>query len=118
MLIVTERIDDLVEVEVTASVLDASNSKVFRSESRSLAGPRARVLLDMQKVEFMDSSGLGSLLSFFRALEQNSGQLKIFGLTGPARALIELVRMHKILSIYNDREEGRRAFSLTRQGSA
>lgn len=115
MLVVKERIENLVEVEVTDSVLDASNAKVFRSESRLLAGPRARVLLDMRKVEFMDSSGLGSLLSFFRALDEKQGQLKIFGLTGPARALIELVRMHKILSIYNDREEGRRAFLLGRK---
>jgi anti-sigma B factor antagonist len=85
--------------------LDAGNVKDFRAAIQAIADSHDNVVLDMQRLNFVDSSGLGALLSCLRTMKGKKGQLLLFGMTKPVRALFELVRMHRIFSIYNSREE-------------
>ena len=85
--------------------LDAGNVKDFRAAIQKVADAHDTVVLDMQRLTFVDSSGLGALLSCLRTMKGKKGQLLLFGMTKPVRALFELVRMHRIFSIYNSREE-------------
>jgi anti-sigma B factor antagonist len=85
--------------------LDASNVKAFREAMTPVVLGHAFVLLDMSGLKFVDSSGLGALLSCLRNMNNKSGELRLFGLTASVMALFELVRMHRIFAIYNTREE-------------
>ncbi len=85
--------------------LDAGNVKDFRAAIQTVADTHDTVVLDMQRLTFVDSSGLGALLSCLRTMKGKKGQLLLFGMTKPVRALFELVRMHRIFSIYNSQEE-------------
>ena len=85
--------------------LDAGNVKDFRAAIQAVADTHDIVMLDMQRLNFVDSSGLGALLSCLRTMKGKKGQLLLFGMTKPVRALFELVRMHRIFSIYNSQEE-------------
>lgn len=85
--------------------LDAGNVKDFRAAIQLLAEANDTLLLDMSGLAFVDSSGLGALLSCLRAMNGKRGQLHLFGMTKPVRALFELVRMHRIFSIYNSEQE-------------
>jgi len=69
-----------------------------------------RVAMDFQRLQFVDSSGLGVLLSCLRDLHGRGGDLRLFGMTRPVRSLFELVRMHRVFEIYNTREEAVRSF--------
>jgi anti-sigma B factor antagonist len=64
-----------------------------------------RVVLDMSGVQFVDSAGLGAILSCLRQLNAKGGDMKVFGLSKAVRSLFELVRMHKVVEIFNNREE-------------
>ena len=92
-------------VSFPVSNLDAGNVKDFRAAIQTVADTHDTVVLDMQRLTFVDSSGLGALLSCLRTMKGKKGQLLLFGMTKPVRALFELVRMHRIFSIYNSREE-------------
>jgi anti-sigma B factor antagonist len=85
--------------------LDAGNVKDFRAAIQAVADTHDIVVLDMQRLNFVDSSGLGALLSCLRTMKGKKGQLLLCGMTKPVRALFELVRMHRIFSIYNSQEE-------------
>ena len=85
--------------------LDAGNVKDFRAAIERAAATHDALLLDMSRLTFVDSSGLGALLSCLRTMKGKKGQLLLFGMTKPVRALFELVRMHRIFSIYNSQEE-------------
>ena len=85
--------------------LDAGNVKGFRAAIESIATTHDTLLLDMSRLNFVDSSGLGALLSCLRTMKGKQGQLLLFGMTKSVRALFELVRMHRIFSIYNSQEE-------------
>ena len=85
--------------------LDAGNVKTFKEALHPQLECHQTVLLDMSRLTFIDSSGLGALLSCLRTMNGKKGQLKLFAMAKPVQALFELVRMHRIFSIYNTREE-------------
>ena len=85
--------------------LDAGNVKAFREAIQPVTDAREIVVLDMSTLNFVDSSGLGALLSCLRTMNGKNGQLRLYGMTKQVKALFELVRMHRIFTIYNSREE-------------
>ena len=97
-------------ITVPGEVLDASNAKEFKQDVMKLFEEHTHVVFDMSQVRFVDSSGLGAILSCLRQLNSAGGDLKLCGLTRPVRALFELVRMHRIFEIFNDRDEAVRAY--------
>jgi anti-sigma B factor antagonist len=92
-------------IAIDGENLDAGNSKEFKDMIHASLNSYSLAIIDLSAINFVDSSGLGALLSCLRAMNNKNGQLKIIGLTKPVRALFELVRMHRIFSIYNTLDE-------------
>jgi len=107
---ITQELTDVVVMEVPGPSLDASNSKKFKNEMATIVQSSTKLVFDMSKVQFVDSSGLGAILSCLRQLNAKGGDMKVFGLSKAVRALFELVRMHKVVEIHNTREEAVAAF--------
>ena len=107
MKLVTEKInaDTGTVVTIQEENLDAGNVKAFKDAMQPIMDGHKAVLIDMSQLNFVDSSGLGALLSCLRTMNNKDGQLKLFAMTKPVQALFELVRMHRIFSIYNTRDE-------------
>jgi anti-sigma B factor antagonist len=110
MALVTKNLDDVVVVEVPGPSLDASNSKDFKNEVAPILESSRKVIFNLEHLGFVDSSGLGSVLSCLRQLNSVGGDLKLCGMTKPVRTLFELVRMHRIFDIHNTCEEAVAAF--------
>lgn len=112
MELTTEQMDNVTIVTLPGEYLDASTVKDFKSDiSPIIDGQGKHVVFDMANLQFIDSSGLGAILSCLRKLNSADGDLKLCGMTKPVRALFELVRMHRIMDIYNSREEAVSAFN-------
>jgi len=92
-------------ISITSDALDASNAKFFKESIQPILSANHVVLIDMSTLNFLDSSGLGALLTCLRAMNNKEGQLELFAMTKPVQALFELVRMHRIFNIYNSQEE-------------
>ena len=105
-----EELTGVVVLVLPGDNLDASNAKEFKQNMAPVLTQNRKMIFDMSKLNFVDSSGLGALLSCLRQLHAAGGDLKLFGLTRPVRALFELVRMHRIFDIYDTREEAFNAF--------
>jgi anti-sigma B factor antagonist len=97
--------EESVVVLLDEETLDASNAKTFKEQIQPLLSDYRTVLLDMSQLNFVDSSGLGALLSCLRAMNNKDGHLKLYAMNKPVQALFELVRMHRIFSIYGNRDE-------------
>ena len=110
MLAMIEKIGDVTVVRVALDTLDAGNEKRFKKEVISALEPNSKVVLDLSEVDFIDSSGLGVILSCFRHLQSTNGDLKLCCLNDQVRMLFELVRMHRIFDIYRTREEAFSSF--------
>lgn len=99
---------------VPGETLDAGSAKEFKAAATPLLVSGARLVFDLSGLRFVDSSGLGALLSCLRQLNANGGDLKLCGASKPVRALFELVRMHRVFELCNSREDAVRAFNAQR----
>jgi anti-sigma B factor antagonist len=90
------------EVMVHASRLDASTARVFKKRCEEVWHPEvAAVSADLQQVSFLDSSGVGALLSLYRRLPSPNPSIKLRRVQPAVRAVIELLRLHRIFEIEN-----------------
>ncbi len=105
-----ETVENTTIFQIPVESLDAGNAKEFKRDVLPALNGKARVIFDMSGLKFVDSSGLGAILSCLRQLNAGGGDLKLTGMQKPVRALFELVRMHRVFDIYNTREEALAAF--------
>jgi anti-sigma B factor antagonist len=112
MMCEAEKIGDVVVLKVQTEALDASNAKEFRADVSPILAENPKIIFDMSLVNFLDSSGCGTILSCLRQLNASGGDLKMFGLQKSVRTLFELIRLHRIIDLYNTREEALKAYKM------
>ncbi len=105
-----ENLDGVAVAAVPVDELDASNSGEFKRDIAPVLQSHTKLVLDLGHLRFVDSSGLGAMLSCLRQLSAKGGDLKLCSMSKQVRALFELVRMHRIFDIYGTKEEAVRAF--------
>lgn len=110
MPLTVENTGDIAIVAIPGKSLDSGNSRDFKAEIAPVLKAHRKLIFDLSGLAFVDSSGLGALLSALREANAAGGDLKLCGLAKPVRALFELVRMHRIFEILNTREEAIRSF--------
>ena len=106
-----EKSGDVFVMVLIGESLDESNATEFKRDVASVLESDRKLVLDLSKLQFVDSSGLGAILSCLRQLNSAGGDLKLCSIGRPVRALVELVRMHRIFEIFNTREEAIRAYA-------
>jgi anti-sigma B factor antagonist len=110
MKLTVQTLGDVAVVVLEVEELDAGNTPGCKGAIAPLLEANAKVVLDLSRVRFVDSSGLGFFLSCLRKLMARGGDLKLCGMSKQVRAVFELVRIHRILEIHKTREEAIRAF--------
>lgn len=88
--------------------LDVMTAADFRGQVNdivSVPNPPKHLLVDLNKVTFMDSSGLGALVSALKAMRNSNGDMSICGANDQVEMLFELTSMTKIFKIYPTVEE-------------
>jgi anti-sigma B factor antagonist len=110
MEIAVEKTGDVAVVQIPVEELDASNASELKRDIGPVLDANKKVVLDLSRLRFVYSSGLGAMLSCLRQLTGRGGDLRLAGMSKPVRALFELVRMHRIFDIYATKEEAIRAF--------
>jgi anti-sigma B factor antagonist len=110
MELMCERHGEVTVVVLAGPQLDASTAAEFKHDIAPVLDAHTQVVFDLRRLEFVDSSGLGALLSCLRQVHPRGGDLKLCGIAKPVRALFELVRMHKIFHMFDTQEEAILAF--------
>ena len=108
--IIVDKIGDVAVALVPVDELDASNTGEFKRDMTPVLQANTKLVLDLSRLRFVDSSGLGAMLSCLRQLGAKNGDLKLCGMSKQVRALFELVRMHRIFDICGTKDEAVGAF--------
>lgn len=98
-------IGDVLLVQLKFEILDANNAKQIRQMIDPIIQDRQKVAIDMSEVQFIDSSGLGTLLTFYRKVKSVEGNLILFGMSSQARSLFELVKMDRIFEVVDSQDD-------------
>ncbi len=106
----TEQVGDIMVVELPVKSLDASNSQEFKRDISSLLEANSKVIFDMAKLGFVDSSGCGAILSCLKKIKGKRGELKICGLQDRVSDLLKLMRLERVFDIKTTKEDAINAF--------
>jgi anti-sigma B factor antagonist len=83
--------------------LGAANSQTFRDEVRGALGERQKnIEIDLSETMFVDSCGLGALISLHKTTCNRNGTVRLLNPTPPVQQILELTRMHRIFEIVNN----------------
>jgi anti-sigma B factor antagonist len=100
---------DVVVLAVPGPTFYASNANTIKSKIGPLVEAATKLMADMTVVRFMDSSGLGDARRF-ATVDCEGRRDEDLRLSTAVRSLFELVRLQKLVDIYNTPEEALASF--------
>ena len=104
-LVSVSRDNGVAVVAPTVRRLDASVAPAFKQAVVAvIEGGEQRLVLDLSSVEFLDSSGLGAMVSILKALG-GKGAVAVCGAQGAVLALFKLTRMDKVFTLFATRAD-------------
>jgi len=82
---------------------DAAVALPVKNRIRSLAEEDCRnIIVDLGKVSFIDSSGLGALVAALRYVTKDGGDLRLANMTNKIQQVFTLIRLDKVFKVYPD----------------
>ncbi len=106
MNITTRRVGSAAILEVTGNI-DMSNSPEVRKALLSEIRDKAvtRVVLNLTSVDYIDSSGVASLVEGLKASRDASSRFVLVGLSDAAREVLKISRLLKLFEVYDDESQ-------------
>ncbi len=111
MLTTIESNDNITLIQVQEERLDAHNSSELKGQMLALFEEgKNNMIVDLQGVRFVDSSGLGALVSGFKNASARNGNLKLCSLQPQVESMFELTRLHRVFEIFQDQTQALKSF--------
>ena len=110
----------------SVSIVDISGRIVLGEESAALRdlvcnlldkGHR-QILFNLADVNYIDSAGLGSLVSAFTSVRKQNGELKLLNLTNKVHDVLQITKLYTVFDIMNDEAEGLSSFGKSTTATA
>jgi anti-sigma B factor antagonist len=103
--------DDIIvfRMEIPRATVEVSG-KVKEALLEKISDTSNRIIFDLAKVEFVDSSFLGVLVAGLKRATMNNGDLKIISLQPPVQSMFELTRLYRIFDIFDNEQEAIKSF--------
>ncbi len=106
-----ERIGSVVVLACSGS-LDADNVALFKKRVAELFdGGSSKFVLDVSKLNFIDSMGLGAMISLLRRTRERSGDVKTCGLAKEVKEIFEITRLNKLFDVCKDVDSAVKKFT-------
>ena len=119
MKIVTRLIDGVEVVKVNGRVELGEGSAAIREVVRDLlARGRKKIVLDLADVDYIDSAGLGALVSAFTSVRNAGGELKLVYLTKKVQDLLQMTKLYTVFEIFDDETAAIKSFNQTAASTA
>jgi anti-sigma B factor antagonist len=119
MKLITRLIDGVTIVHISGRIELGEGSAAVRDLVRDLLGKgRKKILLNLGDVDYIDSAGLGSLVSAFTSVRKEGGELKLLYLTKKVHDLLQMTKLYTVFDIVDDETAGIKSFDQSAASSA
>jgi anti-sigma B factor antagonist len=99
----TRQTADVTVVDMKGRIVLGEESASVRDLTRNLLNKAHRKLLfNLRDVDYIDSSGLGSLVSAFTSVRKQGGELKLLNLTNKVHNVLQITKLYTIFDVFND----------------
>jgi len=97
------QVDSVVVVDISGRITLGEGCTQLRELIRDqLAKGNKRILLNLADVSYIDSSGIGELVSAYTAVSNQGGQLKLLNLTKKVHDLLQITKLYTVFDIHDD----------------
>jgi anti-anti-sigma factor len=110
MQLLIEKFGEVAVAAVNAEHLDASNAEDFKLEISPVLKDFHKLVLDLGRVQFVDSRGCGVILSCLKSTTEAGGDLRLCRVGKSVRTVFDLIRLHRICEILDTKEQCLQAF--------
>jgi anti-sigma B factor antagonist len=110
--ITNRQVGDVTVVDATGRITLGEGASVFRDMIRDLATKgNKKILINLSDVSYIDSSGIGEMVSSFTTVTNHGGQLKLLGLTKRVKDLLQITKLYTVFEVFEDESSAIRSFA-------
>jgi anti-sigma B factor antagonist len=107
----TRQVDGITIVDLSGRITLGEGSVVLRDTIRDVVGQgHKKILLNLGDVTYIDSSGIGELVSGFTSVRNQGGELKLLNLTKKVHDLLQITKLYTVFDIKDDEASAIAAF--------
>ena len=107
----TRQIGDVSVVDVAGRITLGEGSSALRDSLREMVGKgQKKILLNLGEVSYIDSSGIGELVSAYTTVTNGGGQLKLLNLTKRVKDLLQITKLYTVFDVHDSEVTAIRAF--------
>ena len=108
----TRQVGDVTVVDVSGRITLGEGSSALRDVLRDLtAKGNKKILLNLSDVSYIDSSGIGELVSGFTSVSNQGGTLKLLGLTKRVKDLLQITKLYTVFDVHEEEAHAIRSFA-------
>ena len=108
----TRQVGDVSVVDVAGRITLGEGSSALRDMLRDMVGKnQKKILLNLGDVSYIDSSGIGELVSGFTTVTNQGGQLKLLNLTKRVKDLLQITKLYTVFEVFEDEASAVRSFA-------
>ena len=106
------QVDGITVVDMSGRITLGEGSVILRDTIRDLIGKgQKKILLNLGDVTYIDSSGIGELVSAFTAVRREGGELKLLNLTKKVHDLLQITKLYTVFDIKDDEAAAIKSFA-------
>ncbi len=107
----TRQVGDVTVIDVAGRITLGEGASILRDCLRDLAKKdQKKILLNMKDVTYIDSSGIGELVSAYTSITNQGGHLKLLGLTHRVKDLLQITKLYTVFDVHEDEAHAVRSF--------
>jgi len=108
----TRQVGDVTVVDAVGRITLGEGASTFRDTVRDLASNgHKKMLLNLAEVSYIDSSGIGEMVSGFTTVTNQGGQVKLLNLTKRVKDLLQITKLYTVFEVFDDEAAAVRSFS-------
>ncbi len=106
------QVGDVIVVDVSGRITLGEGSSNLREGIRGMvAKGNKKILLNLADVSYIDSSGIGELVSGYTTVANQGGKLKLLNLTKRVRDLLQITKLYTVFEVFDDEAGAIRSFA-------
>ena len=99
-----EKINDVLVVDVEGQLIVGNRQELKQKLLEELQNGQLKFVVDFEKTGYIDSSGLGVLVSLSKKIREQGGELRLANLNEDLRTLFELTKLDTLFHIADSRD--------------
>jgi anti-sigma B factor antagonist len=108
----SRQVGDVTVVDAAGRITLGEGASAFRERIRELVNNNSKkILLNLGDVTYIDSSGIGELVSGFTTVTNSGGQLKLVGLSKRVKDLLQITKLYTVFEAFEDEAQAVRSFA-------